>query len=284
MATKVRTIQQRRLIGKVILYAILILLSIVFIAPFVWMIITSLKTQQEIYRFPPTLIPRELCLENYKLAVTEMPFMRYFMNTAIITILVMVGIVSSSSIVAYSMSKINWRGKKYIFPIIIGTMMIPSQVTMIPLYIIYSKLHMVGTILPLTLPYFFGGGAYYIFLLRQFFNTIPNSLLESARIDGAGHFTIFSKIMLPLCKPALTSVAIFAFMFTWSDFMGPLLYLNKQAQYTLSLGLQAFMGVHFVEWGPMMAASLIFTVPVVVLFFFAQKYFIEGITVTGIKG
>lgn len=284
MATKPKTIQQQRLIGKVILYAVLLLLSVVFIAPFIWMIITSLKTQQEIYRFPPTLIPRELCLENYKLAVTEMPFMRYFMNTAIITILVMVGIASSSSIVAYSMSKINWRGKKYIFPVIIGTMMIPSQVTMIPMYILYTRLHMVGTILPLTLPYFFGGGAYYIFLLRQFFNTIPNSLLESARIDGAGHFTIFSKIMLPLCKPALTSVAIFAFMFTWSDFMGPLLYLNKQTQYTLSLGLQAFMGVHFVEWGPMMAASLIFTVPVVVLFFFAQKYFIEGITVTGIKG
>ena len=154
---------------------------------------------------------------------------------------------------------------------------------MIPLYILFTKMNLVGTMVPLILPTFFGG-AYYIFLLRQFFRTIPDSLIESATIDGAKDITIFTKVILPLCKPAVTSVAIFTFLANWSDFLGPLLYLNKQDQYTLSLGLQAFMQTHFVEWGPLMAASLVFTVPIIILFFFAQSYFIEGITVTGIKG
>ena len=278
------SIKKKRVFSKTILYLVVIVLSVIFLSPFVWMLSTSLKTQEEIYSISKSILPEKIYWTNYKLAVTEMPFLRYFFNTAVITILVVVGICFSSSLVAYAMSKIEWKGKKILFPVIIATMMIPSQVTMIPLYIVYTKMHMVGTILPLTLPYFLGGGAYYIFLLRQFFPTIPNSLVESARIDGASHFTIYSRIMLPLCKPALTSVGIFAFMFTWSDFMGPLLYLNKQEQYTLSIGLQAFMGTHFVEWGPLMAASTIFTVPVILIFFFAQKYFIEGITVTGIKG
>lgn len=270
-------------LSKLIIYIIIVGLSLLFLIPFLWMVLTSLKSFEEIYRYPPTILPSKIYLDNYHLAVTKMPFLRYLFNTVVITVLSVVGTIISSSMVAYSMSKIKWKGSKFLFPIIIGTMMIPSQVTMIPLYLIFTKLKLIGTITPLVLPTFLGS-AYYIFLLRQFFKTIPDSLVESATIDGAKDVTIFLKIIIPLCKPAITSVAIFTFLNSWSDFLGPLLYLNKQEQYTLSLGLQAFMQTHFVEWGPMMAASAIFTVPIIILFFFAQSYFIEGITVTGIKG
>ena len=268
---------------KILLYIIIIAVSIVFLIPFLWMLSTSLKTTQEIYQSPSTTFPHQISFSNYPAAVTKMPFLRYTINTVVISLLCVVGQVVSSAMVAYSVSKIKWKGSKIIFPIVVSTMMIPMQVTMIPLYLIFTKLNLVGTFVPLVLPAFFGG-AYYIFLLRQFFKTIPDSLLEAAKIDGAKEGTIFFKIMLPLCKPALTSVAIFTFLATWSDFLGPLLYLNKEEQYTLSLGLQAFMQTHYVEWGPLMAASAIFTVPIIILFFFAQSYFIEGITVTGMKG
>lgn len=277
------SIKKNKSLTKILVYVIIVVLSLIFLVPFFWMIFTSLKSFQEIYQNPPTIFPHKLYFDNYALAVTKMPFLRYFLNTLVIAVLCVVGTVLSSSMVAYSMSKVKWKGSKYLFPIIVGTMMIPTQVTMIPLYILFTKMKLVGTMVPLILPTFFGG-AYYIFLLRQFFRTIPDSLIESATIDGARDVTIFAKIILPLCKPAITSVAIFTFLANWSDFLGPLLYLNKQEQYTLSLGLQAFMQTHFVEWGPLMAASAIFTVPIIILFFFAQSYFIEGITVTGIKG
>lgn len=269
--------------ARVLTYVLVLAFSVVFLAPFLWMIFTSLKSQGEIYSFPPTIFPRELTFENYYLAVTKMPYLQYTLNTLTISVLSVIGQVVSSAMVAYSVSKIKWRGSKIIFSIVVATMMIPMQVTMIPLFIIFTRLNLVGSITPLVLPAFCGG-AYYIFLLRQFFKTIPDSLIEAATIDGAGELKIFLRVMLPLCKPALTSVAIFTFLATWSDFLGPLLYLNKAEQYTLSLGLQAFMQTHYVEWGPLMAASAIFTVPTVVLFFLAQRFFIEGITVTGIKG
>ena len=269
--------------AKAFTYILILAFSAIFIAPFLWMILTSMKTQEEIYRFPPTFFPGSLTGINYYLAVTKMPYLRYAINTLTISVLTVIGMVISSSMVAYSVSKIKWKGAKIIFPLIVATMMIPMQVTMIPLYLVFTKLGLVGTIVPLILPAFCGG-AYYIFLLRQFFKTIPDSLIESGTIDGAGEVRIFIRIMLPLCKPALASVAIFTFLAAWSDFLGPLLYLNKMESYTLSLGLQSFMQTHYVEWGPLMAASAIFTVPTVLLFFVAQRFFIEGITVTGIKG
>lgn len=272
-----------RTAAKIAAYVLTVACAVVFVFPFLWMLSTSLKTQQEIYSFPPTLFPHKVYWNNYFLAVTKMPFLRYTWNTVAISVLCVVGQVLSSAMVAYSVSKIKWKGSKVLFPVIISTMMIPMQVTMIPLYIIYNKLGLVGTIVPLTLPAFFGG-AYYIFLMRQFFKTIPDALFEAAKIDGARETMIFFRILLPLSRPVLASVAIFTFLASWSDFLGPLLYLNKQEQYTLSLGLQAFMQEHYVEWGPLMAASAIFTVPIVILFFFAQSYFIEGITVTGMKG
>ena len=275
-----KTMSARKKITKVIVYILLGVFSIIFVVPFGWMVLTSLKSLEEVYQ--RTVLPQSLHLENYVLAVTQIPFVRYAANTVMVTALNVIGTVVSSAMVAYSMSKIRWSGKKYLFPIIVATMMIPYQVTLIPLYMIWNKLGLVGSFAPLVIPAFFGG-PYYIFLLRQFFKTIPDSLLEAATIDGAGEVRIFVQIMVPLCKPALASVAIFTFLATWSDFMGPMLYLNKQDNYTLSIGLQAFLQQHYVQWGILMAASAIFTIPIIILFFFAQKYFIEGITVTGMK-
>ena len=275
------SIHLRKTLFSIFIHLLVVVCSVIFLVPFAWMILTSLKTLEDVYK--QTILPPSLHFENYKLAVTQIPFITYAINTITITVLCVVGTVASSAMVAYSMSKIKWRGSKYLFPIIVATMMIPYQVTLIPLYMIWTKMGLVGTFAPLVVPSFFGV-PYYIFLLRQFFKTITNSLLEAATIDGAGDTRIFVQIMIPLCKPALASVAIFTFLATWSDFMGPVLYLNKQETYTLSIGLQAFLQQHYVQWGILMAASAIFIIPIIILFFFAQKYFIEGITVTGMKG
>lgn len=268
---------------KVLPHILLIFFSIIFITPFLWLLSTSLKSMDEVFKVPPTFIPNEIKWDNYVKVFTRIPYIEYVKNTLIITVANVIGQLISSSLVAYSVSKINWWGKKYLFPIIVATMMIPYQVTMIPIYIVFQRLGMTGSYWPLILPAF-GGGAFYIFLLRQFFMTIPDSLLEAATIDGAGEFRIFFSILLPLVRPVLATVAIFTFLANWSDFMGPLLYINTKEKYTLSLGLQAFVSEHVVEWNLLMAASAIFTIPIVIIFFFAQKQFIEGITVTGMKG
>ena len=258
-----KNIRRRKLCGKAVTVFLLVALSVVFLVPFAWMLLTSLKSMEEVYQ--RTIFPTKLHFDNYILAVTQIPFLRYAWNTIVITALCVVGTVISSAMVAYSMSKVRWNGKKYLFPIIVATMMIPYQVTLIPLYMIWNKLGLIGSIAPLVVPAFFGG-AYYIFLLRQFFKSIPDSLLEAAEIDGAGEVRIFAQIMLPLCKPAMARVAIF----------------RKATRFPLACRL--FLQQHYVQWGILMAASAIFTIPMIVLFFFAQKYFIEGITVTGVKG
>ena len=273
----------RKTFRRFLAHGVVILFCGVFVLPFIWMLLTSFKFQEEIFATVTTFFPAKFYIRNYVDIFIKIPYMRYVSNTLVISLSAVLGQVISSTMVAYSMSKIEWFGKKYFFPLIIATMMIPYQVTMIPLYMIFKKIHFTGTYWPLILPNFFGS-AYYIFLLRQFFVTIPNSLIESATLDGAGRTRIFFQIMIPLCKPAITTVAIFTFMGNWSDFMGPLLYLNKADMYTISIGLQAFVQTHFVEWGMLMAASVVFTIPIIILFFFAQRYFIEGITITGIKG
>lgn len=272
---------KKRNLVRILTYVLLIFFSVIMLGPFIWMLLTSLKTTEEIYS--GAILPTAFRLDNFITAFTKIPYMRYMFNTLLIAVGAVIGNCIASSLVAYSMSKIQWAGRKFLFPVIIGMMLIPYQVTMIPVYMIWSKLGLTGTFLPLILPAFFGT-PYYIFLLRQFFMTIPNALIEAATIDGAGKMRIFTTVMLPLCKPAITTVAIFTFLANWSDFMGPLIYLNDEKNYTLSIGLQAFLQQHYVEWGSLMAASVVFIVPVVILFFFAQKYFVEGITVTGIKG
>jgi multiple sugar transport system permease protein len=261
----------------------LIILGIIFSVPFIWMISTSFKALNDISQSTLNLIPVNIHWDNYARVFQRIPLVRYTLNTLFIALMCVLGQIIASSLVAYSLTKIEWKGREIIFPIVVATMMIPYQVTLIPIYMIFQKLHLVGSYWPLIIPAF-TGAPFYIFLLRQFFMTLPDSLIQAARIDGAREFTIFTRVVLPLCKPAIASVAIFTFLNTWSDFLGPLVYLNNNKMYTITLGLRAFMAEHYTEWDLLMAASVMFTLPIIAMFFFAQKYFIEGITLTGIKG
>ncbi|SFB59505.1 carbohydrate ABC transporter membrane protein 2, CUT1 family (TC 3.A.1.1.-) [Cohnella sp. OV330] len=273
----------RLLRQKTATHAILIVLGLSFVAPFLWMLLTSIKSLEEITSLPVTIWPEIFRWRNYADVFDVIPFTRYFWNTLLITGLSVIGQLISAPLVAYAITKIEWFGAKWIFPIVIGTMLLPYQVTMIPVYLIFQKLHLTGSIWPLVIPTF-TAAPLYIFLLRQFFMGLPTSLIHAAKIDGANDYRIYWSVVLPLTRPALASVAIFTFLYTWSDFMGPLLYINKAKQYTLTLGLQAFLAEHYTEWGLLMAASALFTLPIVVVFFFAQKQFVEGISLTGIKG
>ncbi|RJE82834.1 carbohydrate ABC transporter permease [Paenibacillus sp. 1011MAR3C5] len=264
-------------------HSILVVIGIAFLAPFIWMLLTSLKSLEEISTFPLTIWPEAFQWSNYKDVFEIIPFAKYFLNTLLVTLASVVGQLFAAPLVAYSITKIEWSGRKWIFPIVIATMLLPFQVTMIPIYMIFKDLGLTGSYWPLIIPTF-TGAPLYIFLLRQFFMSIPDTIIQAARIDGASESRIYVTMILPLCRPALAAVAIFTFLYTWSDFMGPLLYLNNADMYTLTLGLQAFLAEHYTEWGLLMAASALFTLPLIIMFFFAQKQFIEGITLTGIKG
>lgn len=267
-------------------YLLVSIVSLVFILPFFWLLSTSLKSLNEAFSIPPTLLPSIFHPENYVEVFRRIPFAKYTVNTLIIAVSCVVGILFSTPLAAYAVSKIPWKGSKILFPIMIGTMLIPFQVTMVPLYLVFRQLGWIGTYLPLIVPAFFGGGiggGYYIFLLRQFFLGMPNSLIESAKLEGACEFRIFISIILPLCTAALITVGIFTFLNTWSDFLGPLIYLTKQELYTLSLGLQAFLASHHVEWNLLMAAAVLFSIPTLLIFFVAQRYFIEGAKTSGLK-
>ena len=268
---------------KILPHAALILASIVFTFPFVWLIGTSLKSPQDLAKLPPDIFPRIFRWANYSDAITYIPFVRYTLNTLYVAAMSIIGQLFGATLVAYSVSLVDWRGKRITFGAILATMMIPVQVTMVPVYIIYHKLGLIGTYWPLILPTF-TGAPMYIFLLRQFYLSIPTSLLAAAKIDGASDVRIFLQIILPLTKPAITSVGVVTFFYTWSDFFSPLIYLNNQSKYTLTLGLTGFLGQHTVEWNMLMAASALFTIPVIIIFFIAQKQFIEGIIMTGLKG
>jgi len=233
---------------------------------------------------PPRWIPEEFHWENYKEAVHAIPFFTYAKNTVYVAVLGALGMVVSSSLVAYGFSRIEWPGRDFFFYITLGTMMVPFPVVMVPLYAVFREFDWIGTFKPLWVPCWFGA-AFNIFLLRQFFLTLPKELSDSARIDGCTEFGIFAKIVLPLARPALAVVALFHFLFAWNDFLGPLLFLTRQETFTLSLGLQFFQSQHGgTMWHHLMAASTLVVLPVIVLFFFTQKTFIQGITFTGLKG
>ncbi len=270
---------------KIWAYVFLSLSGLLFLLPLIWMFLTSVKSQKELYANPPVLIPGSFRWENYADVFRETQFLRMTGNTLMITVLCVAGLLITAPLVAYACSRIDWKGKKVVFAMVMATMLLPYQVTMVPTYIIWNKLGLIGTYIPLIVPAFAcAGTGYYIFLLRQFFMTLPQSIIHSARIDGASEFRIYIQIALPLCRPILATVSVMFFLSTWSDFLGPLLYLNNEQLYTLSLGLYAFMQTHYVVWEKLMAASVMFILPVILLFFFAQKQFIEGITLTGIKG
>ncbi|MBP7793043.1 MAG: ABC transporter permease subunit [Candidatus Goldbacteria bacterium] len=211
-------------------------------------------------------------------------FNRYLLNTIIITVFGLLGVLLSSTLVAYAFARFRFPGRDVLFMIMISTMMIPVQVTMIPMFILFKYLGWIDTFAPLIVPTFFGGGAFNIFLMRQFFMTIPYELDDAAKIDGCNYFQIFSIILLPLVKPALATVAIFGFVYNWNDFLNPLIYLNSTSNYTLALGLQTFTTMYGTEYNLMMAASTIVLLPILIVFFFGQRYFIEGVATSGLKG
>lgn len=265
--------------------AALALLALVFTLPFVGMVATSLKEEKQIQGFSgflDVLWPDPVRWANYAEVFQMVPFARYIGNTALVTLLSVIGTAVSCSCAAYAFSRLRWPGRDVFFGILIATMMLPAQVTLVPTFLIFSWLGWVNTFRPLWVPTFFGV-AFYIFLLRQFFLTIPRDLEEAAEIDGCGHARTFATVLLPLLKPALLAVMVFQFLASWNDFVGPLVYLNRADLLTLSVGLQAFRSLHGTQWGLMLAAATVMTVPVIVLFFAAQKYFIEGITLTGMK-
>lgn len=271
--------------SHIVPYIFLFGLSVVFLMPIYWMLATSLKTQSDLFAYPPVFFPRVLEWSNYLKVFDTINFFQLTGNSLFISVAVVVGTLISAPLTAYACSHIQWRGRNILFIIVMATLLLPYQVTMLPIYIVWNKLGMIGTYVPLILPAFLSVGVgYYIFLFRQFFLSLPNALVQAARIDGASEIRIYFQIILPLCRPVLATVGVLVFLQTWSDFLGPLLYLNNVEKYTISLGLYSFMQSNYVEWEKLMAASAMFTIPIVVLFFVAQKQFIEGISLTGIKG
>lgn len=276
--------QRTRFIKTIGSYLLLGGISLVLLTPLLWMIFTSLKPMTEIVQFPPTFFPKTIHWENYLMAINSFPFWSYAKNTLIIAGSVVIGNVLANSFIAYGFAKLNFPGKKILFALVLSTMMIPGFVTMIPQYVIFSKIGWVGTYLPLIVPSFFGN-AFNIFLMRQFYLSISNELIEAAQLDGANHLYIWSHLMIPLTKPALITIAINSFNGAWNDFLGPLLYIKDQRQYTLQIGLQVFKNQSTTQWHYLMAGAVLVLLPTILLFFFAQRYFIEGMNLTaGTKG
>ena len=273
--------------GKsVISYALVIIVGLLFLLPWIWLLSTSLKPPSQILEIPPRLIPKPFMWINYFYAVTHINFFRYLLNTMIICVAVLIGRVFSCTVVAYGLSHINWPGKGVLFAVVLATMMLPGQVTMIPIYVIFTKLDWIDTFWPLIVPSFFGD-AFFIFMMRQFFMTIPRELIDAAILDGANHFDIYSKVILPLSRPALATLVAFTFIWTFTDFQGPLIYLKDRNLWTLSLGMRGYLQRYGAgggtAMGAMMAAATLYTLPMIVIFLAAQKTFIRGIITTGFK-
>ena len=277
------TQSSKSFVTRIVMWVCILLLCIISVFPFFWMIRSSLMTKTEIFGTPMKWLPEQIQWQNYKDALTQVPFARYFLNSLFLVIVNIVGKVLSSSLVAFGFSRIEFRGKRIWFAIVIATMMIPWSVLLIPQFMLWNVVGLYNTYVPLTLPAFFLDG-FYIFLLRQFFSTLPRDYDEAAILDGASYFTIYSRIIMPLCKPALMTVCVFTFMNTWNDFIGPMIYLKDPKMSTVSLGLQMFISQYTTEWHLMMAAATVAIVPMIIMFFFAQRYFIEGMTFAGIKG
>lgn len=272
-----------KLVKRIAVPLLLFLAAVGFALPFIWMVSTSLKAPDQLFVNPPVWIPNPINWENYVSAVTEIAFFTQFKNSLIIATISTIGVIISCPLVGYTFARLKWKGRDTLFLITLAVMMIPFPVTMVPLFIVWSKLGFVGTFMPLILPTFFGV-PFYIFLMRQFFKQLPRDLEDAARIDGCSEFGIYLRIMLPLCQPAVLTIGLFQFMASWNDFLGPLIYLNDETNYTLQLGLQQFRTAQDTAWGPLMAASVLVALPIIVLYFIVQKRFIQGITFGGVKG
>lgn len=265
-------------------YTLLIVLSGVFLTPFAWTVSTSLKSDAQVYSLDVTWIPSPVMWSNYAEAITAIPFFTYLRNSVTVTALCILGTVLSSTLVAYAFGCLEWPGRDALFVLLLAGMMLPPQVTMIPVFILFCRLGWVDTFAPLVVPAFLGGGAFFVFLLRQFFKTLPKDLFDAARIDGCSAFGMYWRIALPLSRPAVMTVVIFTLNMAWNDFLGPLVYLNSDSKKTLALGLQAFSSETGAEQAELMAISVLMVLPLLIVFFLGQRYFVEGITLTGMKG
>ena len=281
-----------RLVGRGLIYVVLAVLTVILVAPLIWMVSASFKPEGYIFEYPPRLIAERIQWWNYVEAWNQFPFWRSLRNTMTIVLGAELGRLGSASITAYVFARLRFPGRNALFLLVLSTMMIPYHVILIPQYLLFRNLGWLDSFRPLIVPHFFGGGAFFIFLLRQFFMTIPRDYDDAARIDGAGTFGILWRILLPMSKPALATVAIFTFMGEWNDFLGPLIYLNSQEKYTLAIAIRQWQQVAVwgagaylpPTWNAIMAMATVLTIPPVLIFFFTQRYFIQGVVISGVKG
>ncbi len=272
-----------RIVQRIGTYLILIMGSFAYALPFIWMVSTSLKDPRNAMEFPPRWLPDPIVWSNYFRSMTVLPFDYFTVNSILYTLLALTGNIISCSLVAYGFARIRFRGRNFFFVVLLSTLMLPSQVTLIPQFILFRYLGWLDTLLPLVVPTYFGN-AFYIFLLRQFLMTLPVEVDEAARIDGANPFQVFWHVNIPLLKPALATVAIFSFIYHWNDFFGPLIYLTTPEQMTIAVGLQLFRGQYGTDFTLLMAASTLALLPIIIIFFFTQRTFVQGIALTGMKG
>lgn len=270
--------------GNALRYIPLTVLAVLFATPFMWMVSTSLTPEDQILDIRRPFVPPKPAWGNYYDALTVLPFVTFLKNTLTIALLCTIGQTLSASLVAFAFARMNFPFKNALFMLVLATMMIPAQVTMIPQFIMFTFPRWIDTLRPLIVPAFFGGGAFFIFLLRQFFMTIPKELEEAARIDGCNTLRVYWHVIMPNSKPALITVALFSFIGHWNDFLGPLIYLQNQDKKTLALGLAAFKSLHGTDYHLLMAASVSVLVPIIVIFFVAQRYFTQGVVMSGVKG
>lgn len=288
----IKSSKTNKKVKNIMVYTVLIILAISFLLPLAWMIVTSLKDYAQNLSYPPTIIPNPATLENYIYGLFEfIPFFKYFLNSVVITLIGVTATLFSASFVAFGFARIRVKENKILFWIVLATMMLPAQITMISSYVIWSKLGVLNgsfngftSYISLLIGAFFGGSPFYIFLIRQFFTGIPKELEEAANIDGCTPLRTYFQIFLPISKPILATVIIFSFQGYWNDYLGPLIYVKDVNRYTLAQALTLFNMPHEVLWGPMMAASVVTLIPLVILFAFFQQYFIGSVAVTGIKG
>lgn len=275
----------RRRLAAVARHALLIVVSVAFMLPFYWMVISALKADDMVFSQPIQWWPNTIRWDNFVTAANYpgFPFLRFLWNSIFYAGLVTIGTVISCAAVGYGFARLRFPGRDLLFVMTLATLMIPTVVTFIPTYILFKALGLLGGYAPLIAPAFLGNG-FFIFMMRQFFRGMPTELSDAARVDGASEFRIFWQIILPLVQPALIVMAVFTFLWTWHEFFGPLIYLTDNTQYPLSLGLYAFRSQRSTEWGLMMAGSVLTTLPLILIFFFAQRYFLEGVKMTGLKG
>jgi multiple sugar transport system permease protein len=276
--------QLANLAERLLSLLLLIFITIILLTPLAWMVSTALKEQAQIFTYPPEWIPNPVLWENFREATTTYPFGRYATNTLIIAGLNIAGVLLTASMAAYAFARLRFPGRDAIFLILLSTLMLPFTVLMIPRYIQFRELGWLDSWKPLIVPNWFGGSVFFIFLLRQFFRTIPRDLSDAAKLDGASEFRIYWQIVLPLSKPALAVVAVFVFLDTWNDFLAPLIYITSPEKYTVSLGLSQFLGNYTTQYAYLMAASTMMIIPTILVFILAQRYFVHGVVLTGVKG